>query len=247
MYSSEEYSQLEAELYPEHKFKLEQKLITVDAADGSGKGAYSESLRKQLSAKYGDDKVILVQPTRFEVTEKSRALYEKLKQQPGLKYDSVRHNLHFMAALMVNYRDLIAPALADGKIVIVDSSEIRSLAFMLDRGTDETVHSTLRWIKSGRATAGIAAGNRIFIESTPQDCLANIAARGKTDYGDPTSIDEAIKRYNCYVTANRTIYTLKQDKPSNLLVVNNPRIESSNVTEHIDEIVRKNILPRLIL
>jgi len=237
----------EVDLYPEHEFKVQKKLITVDAPDGSGKGAFAESIFRQLSAIHGENRVVLVQPTRFELSGKGMELLTKLKTQKGLSSDSVRHNLHFMAALMANYQDIISVALNDGKIVIADSSEIRSLAFMLDRGTEATIRSTLRWIKSGRATNNIAAGNRVFINTPPEDCLSNILSRGKVDYGDPTTQVEAIRRDNCYKLAIEMFGRLKQDVPSNIINIANPRVETPEIKKHIDQLVADKIIPKIIV
>lgn len=237
----------EKDLYPEHQFHTNNRLITVDAPDGSGKGSFAESLHRQLAERFGEDNVILVQPTRFELTERGLKLLEKLKSQQGLKSNSVRHNLHFMAALMVNYQDVISKALDSGKLAVADSSEIRSLAFMLDRGTEAAVQSTLRWIKSGTATNDLSAGNRIFIKTSPEDCLANIFARGKVDYGDPISPQEAQRRSDCYALAVQVISGLKQDRPSNIIQVNNPRVEVSDIRGYIDHFVAQNIIPKLVL
>lgn len=237
----------EKDLYPEHQFHTNNRLITVDAPDGSGKGAFAESLYRQLIEKFGEGNVVLVQPTRFELTEKGLKLLEKLKSQQGLKSNSVRHNLHFMATLMVNYQDVISKALDSGKIVVADSSEIRSLAFMFDRGTEATIQSTVRWIKSGTATNDLSAGNRVFINTSPEDCLANIFARGKVDYGDPTTPQEAQRRLDCYTLAIQVISGLKQDRPSNIIQVDNPRVEVLDIKGYIDHLVAQNIIPKLVL
>lgn len=235
----------EQAVFPERSFTTAARLITVDAPDGSGKGAIALILQQQLALIYGDDQVCLVSPNKFDQSPKAQEMGKKLKSQPGLSSRSVRHNSHFMASLMLNYQTVILPALESGKIVIVDSSEIRSLAYMLDRGSPDSVESTLRWIKSGRATSNILAGNRVLIKVGPEDCLANIQARSKQDYGDPASVDEAQRRQDCYTLAIQVAKELKQDRPANWIEVDNPRIKTDNIDSHINQLVVNTVIPRL--
>lgn len=237
-------------LFPERIFTTANRLITVDAPDGSGKGAVAFAIQQQLASIYGPDNVFLVRPNRFDQSLPAREMEKKLRRQPGLSSSSARHNSHFMAGLMLNYRTVVSPALEAGKIVVVDSSEIRSLAYILDRGTPDAVKSTLRWIKSGRATSGILAGNRVFIKVTPEDCLANIEARGKRDYGDPANLQEAQKRAKCYELSVQVHQGLKQDSLPNWIIIDNQRIkfeDKKSLTHHLNQLVADKIIPCLHL
>jgi len=235
----------EQSLLPEYLFRTAHNLITVDAPDGSGKGIIASLIRQQLSSVYGCNNVLLVSPNRFYQSPQALEIGKKLKNQPNLSPSSVRHNSHFMATAMVNYRTVISPALEAGKIVVIDSSEIRSLAYMLDRGSSDAVRSTLRWIRSGRTTSGILAGNRILVTVSPDDCLANINARGKRDYGDPIDYDEALKRANCYSLSVLYLRGLKQDYPSHWIYIENPRIEVDDVSVYLNQLVSRKIIPFL--
>lgn len=226
-------------------FRTANNLITVDAPDGSGKGVIASLIWQQLSLIYGDNNVILVSPNRFDQSPQALEIGEKLKSQANLSPSSVRHNSHFMATTMVNYKMVISPALGAGKIVVVDSSEIRSLAYMLDRGSANAVKSTLRWIKSGRATAGILAGNRILVTVSPEDCLANINARGKRDYGDPVDYYEALRRAYCYTLSVLYLKGLKQDPPSHWISIDNPRVETDDVSVYLNQLISRKIIPCL--
>lgn len=228
-------------------FKTAMNLITIDAPDGSGKGEIASLIHQQLSLIYGQDNVLLVSPNSFRQCPEALEVGKKLKSQPDLSPSSVRHNSHFMAATMINYKMVIAPALKDEKIIVVDSSEIRSLAYMLDRGSVKAIESTYRWIKSGRATAGILAGNRVLVSVSPRDCLANIDARGKRDYGDPANVDEAIRRANCYALSVSCIKDLRQDDFSNWINVQNPRVEVGDVRDYLSQLVSEKIISRLRL
>ncbi|OGE20525.1 hypothetical protein A3A14_00490 [Candidatus Daviesbacteria bacterium RIFCSPLOWO2_01_FULL_43_38] len=231
----------------ERLFRTANNLITVDAPDGSGKGAIASSIWQQLSSIYGDSNVLLVSPNGFDQSPQSLEIGKKLKNQPSLSPSSVRHNSHFMATTMVNYRTVIFPALEAGKIVVVDSSEIRSLAYILDRGSSAAIRSTLRWIRGGRATFGLLAGNRILVTVSPDDCLANINARGKRDYGDPVDYNEALKRADCYALSILYLKGLKQDSPSNWINVENHRIETDDVDAYLNQLVSRKIIPYLYL
>jgi len=235
----------EQTVFPEHSFTTAARLITVDAPDGSGKGAIALILQQQLALIYSEGQVCLVSPNKFAQSPRAQEMGRKLKSQPDLSPRSVRHNSHFMASLMLNYQTVILPALESGKIVIVDSSEIRALAYMLDRGSPNSVESTLRWIKSGRATSNLLAGNRVLIKIGPEDCLANIQARSKQDYGDPTDCLEAQRREDCYSVAIQVAKGLKQVRPSVWIEVDNPRIETSDINAHLNQLVTNAIIPQL--
>lgn len=237
----------ERSLPPKPLFRTVNNLITVDAPDGSGKGVIAALIWQQLSSIYGDRNVLLVSPNRFDQSPQALEIGKKLKNQPDLSPSSVRHNSHFMATTMVNYRTVISPALEAGKIVVVDSSEIRSLAYILDRGSSDAVRSTLRWIRSGRATAGILAGNRILVRVSPEDCLANIDARGKKDYGDPVDYGEALKRSDCYTLSVLYLKGLNQDFPSHWLNIENPRVETDNIDVYLNQLASRKIIPYLYL
>ena len=236
----------ERSLFSECLFTTVDRLITVDGPDGSGKGAISRKLKEQLAAIYGADNVLLVCSNRFDLSPKAREIGESLKRQPWLSPDSVRHNAHYLAASMVNYQTVISPALEAGKFVVIDSSEIRALVYILDGGTEAAVRSTLRWIKSGKATSHLLAGNRVLLHTCPDDCLENIRARGKMDYGDPTSVDEAQRRADCYCLVAQMMKGLRQDRPSNWIDVTNPRVEK-DVDAYLNQFVAETIIPRLRL
>jgi|CXWL01.1.fsa_nt_gi thymidylate kinase len=238
---------VEKEISPDFEFKIARRLITVDAPDGSGKGAIAKVLFELFVKKYGKDKVLLICPTRFDQSDKARYFEERLKNRPEIPKDSVYHNIHFLAAMAENYRSLIKPALEGGKIVIADSSELRSLAFILDRGTLATIESTIKWLKSGVATQDILGGNRIMVEVSPEDCLANIDARDKRDYGDPKDIVEAQRRQECYGLATQVIRTLKTSEPQNWIMVSNPRVQTVDIAAYLNTLVSEKVIDRLKL
>lgn len=226
-------------------FKTIDHLITIDAPDGSGKGEIAGILAQQLSDIYGTERVLLTSPNRFDQSPQALRIGTKLKEKPWLLPQSAHHNSHYMAALMLNYQNVILSALDLGKLVIIDSSEIRSLAYILDKGSIEAIESTIRWIKSGRATAGTLAGNRIVLCTGTEDCLANIRARGKQDYGDPINVAEATRRQHCYDSSVTLIKSLKQDNQTNWINVDNPRVKVSDINDHLIKLVGERIIPHL--
>lgn len=91
------------------------------------------------------------------------------------------------------------------------------------------------------------AGNRILITVSPDDCLANINARRKRDYGDPINYDEALKRADCYTLSVLYLRGLKQDSPSHWINIENPRIEADDVSICLNQLVSRKIIPSLYL
>ncbi len=186
-------------------FDTSSLLITVDGPDGSGKSTFSEILTLQLQKEIGQEAVILVKPTRFDASDRSREIGKELEKSGNLREDSLEHNSFFLDALHLNYENVICPFLKQGKIIVVDSSEIRSLAYILERGSIEARDDTIKKIRNGFLTNYIRAGNRIVLKASPQELLKNLSKRDKQDKADPRSIKEAELRISSYETAVRLI------------------------------------------
>lgn len=91
------------------------------------------------------------------------------------------------------------------------------------------------------------AGNRIWVAVSPEDCLANINARGKKDYGDPVDYDEALKRADCYTLSVLYLKSLKQDSPTHWINIENPKVETEDIDVYLNQLVSQKIIPYLYL
>ncbi|MBU4370054.1 hypothetical protein KKG58_04870 [Patescibacteria group bacterium] len=237
-------SHLEKEYYPNKEFYVDNKIISIDGIDGVGKSSFSEKLTTILQEKYGKENVVLMRPTKFSESKEAKKYGDTLHDKKNLPLNSRKHNLYFVGALHKNYEKMIKDYINQGKIVVLDSSEIRALAYMLDKGEDDAIDSTLKWLRSGRLTGNILPGNRIILEADNQDILDNLHKRKKIDIGDPVDIQGVQNRLNSYNKAMDSVKKLKTNKSTNWINVQNPRI-TENVELGLDKIIRKQILNKL--
>jgi len=223
------------------------KLITVDAPDGSGKGEMVNALCFALADIYGKESVVKLSPGRFDVSVESLK-FQSLLINNKLSSTSKEHNACFLGALGANYEHVIKPLVNEGKLVIADSSELRALAYILDTGSAEAIEDTYKWIDRRQATAGIIARNRILIRTSPKDCLNNIFSRGKLDYGDPQDLIAMKRRHQMYKSAEEYIRDKDITFQVNWLSIPNKRYsDAKRLHEHLRSLIMTSIIPFLKL
>ena len=90
--------------------------IVYEGLDNTGKTTQARLLHEKLVAKLGDDKVLLLkEPGGSLVSQQMRTI---ISQNPTLP---IRVQAHlFMAGIFNTYIEIIKPALAEGKIIILD-------------------------------------------------------------------------------------------------------------------------------
>lgn len=225
-------------------FNICYSIITVDASDGSGKSTFSKVLKECLSETYPEKDILLVKSTNFDLSPGAVKCGESLARRNSLKENSVRHNLYYLCAMAENYKQVISEAVNNGKIIISDSSEIRALAYILDKGDNDAISSTYKSIDTGFLTRGILSGNRIILSVSPEDCLFNLQARGKKDCGDPTNLSEVKRRQQCYDTSIDFIKNLAPSDVNWMFVENRSYMGSSPLT-HLRHRIHEEIIPRL--
>ena len=168
-------------------------LISIDGVDGSGKSSLARLLAQNLNfAK-------VVRPACFKETPASRLIGEEFyKEEKSLIPHSKIHNDFFLRTMEANYSTLIWPTISCGKWVVVDSSEIRALAFMLDKGSAEAINETKQRIISGQLTFGMHPKWRIVLSGEIEDLWNNLSTKDELDVGDPKSLAETRKRIEAY-------------------------------------------------
>lgn len=134
-------------------FQVFDGLIAIDGPDGAGKSTLSALLASRLKEEY-EMSVEIIQPTQFHASLSARKLKAKLEASSE-NFDTKQHNAFYLDAMRANYEESVLPALRNGALVILDSSELRALAFMKDKGTPEAYADTLSRIGSGEITCGI--------------------------------------------------------------------------------------------
>ncbi len=135
--------------------------ICIEGLDGSGKTTQSKLLTARLSEKYGA--VYTAEPSRGKIGAFIRdcCLYE------GKRLPTEAEALLFAADRIEHMQNEIAPALAEGKIVICDRYIYSSLANQGSTGLSSD------WIKTINARA-LQPDFSIFIDVSPERVLERL-------------------------------------------------------------------------
>ena len=177
-------------------------LISVDGPDGCGKTSISKLLEKKLNRDNHYTTALLVKPTYFETTPEAMKIEVELKSAGELIRQYQReHNFYYLRAMRENYINRVLPYLLSNKIVILDSSEIRSLAFNIAMGCQEAVLDTEKRILSGYLTSGVIPDLRIVLTGEDEDLWKNLNSKPCLDTGDPKNIEMVRERKSAYKKA----------------------------------------------
>src|SRR5208283_382139 len=135
--------------------------ICIEGLDGSGKTTQAQLLTARLSEKY--NVVHTAEPSRGKIGTFIRdcCLYE------GKRLPTEAEALLFAADRIEHVQNEIAPALAEGKIVICDRYIYSSLAYQGGAGL------SLAWIKTINARA-LQPDFSIFIDVSPERVLERL-------------------------------------------------------------------------
>lgn len=161
---------------------IEPKLITIDGVDGSGKSTIAKNVFERLEERFGKGKVVLVDITNLRGSPKQERL-RKIAEAESIAGD--RLDKIYVAGVNRAYEEIIIPALKEGKIVVVDRSEIDLLRYSLEKEDQEAIERREKYIKEGTPTHRFWAGNRIFIETESKDILQNLSERKNLSKYDP--------------------------------------------------------------
>ena len=181
----------------EHKRSIEKErplltaepnLITIDGVDGSGKSTIVRKLVEKLQERFGKDRVVLADITNLRGSPKQEKLYGVTKQE---NITESRLDILYVAGVNRAYEELVIPALHEGKIVVVDRSEVDLLRYTIGHGDKALVEKRKTYIQNGTVTHRLWAGNRIFLEADPNDAWENLKSREQKSKYDPVSLQEA--------------------------------------------------------
>jgi len=228
-------------------FKVSPFLVSVDGPDGAGKSNFTQALALKLKTYLGDDKVRLIKPSYFDVSSKAQRVGQKLaslkdKFSPHSKF----HNNFFLAAMTINYRDVVLPAIKSRKVIILDSSEIRALAFMIDKGSLSAVKDTVIRIRKGALTCGLQPKTRITLEGDLEDLYRNLNAKNSLDSGDPNGIQGIERRTKSYRKALDVIQRLDVNESVDWQIINIHHVNGS-LEKYLSNLIdQAGIIPALV-
>lgn len=216
---------------------IEPRLITVDGVDGAGKSTVTRKLAEKLRKRFGEDKVILVNITNFRGSPKQEKLGAITKQE---NINTLRLDALYVAGVNRAYEEVIIPALEQDKIVVADRSEIDLLRYALEYGDEESIEKRKKYIQDGTITHRLWAGNRIFLESNPEDVWENLKSRRNNSRYDPTSLEEVEANINAQHEAEKQIESLPYQGEMRIIREKVARIEDvAKREEYLDALAEK--------
>jgi thymidylate kinase len=182
-------------------------LTAIDGPDGAGKSTFSEILAEEFQKIM---RTVLVRPTRFDSSKETMKIQTEFqKKSKRIKPHSKSHNSFFLNTAGTNYRNLVLPLIKDGQFVIVDSSELRALAFILEKGTSQAINDTIDQISRGSLTCSIKPAKRIILFGDPLELHKNLSTKKFLDTGDPKNITEIKRRIKFYRKAIKLIQEIE--------------------------------------
>ncbi len=224
---------------------VNNKLITIDGIDGVGKSTIAQVVIQKLNEKFGADAAVLVNPSKFNESEGQKRLFGLIR---GGSMSEDRINKSVVASFNRAYGDIVVPALAEGKIVVIDRSEVDLLRYSIESGDETLVEERKKYISEGTPTHLLWAGNRIFIEANPEDVRDNLSLGGRelSDH-DMASIHDVENREEAQKKAEETIASMPHEGEVNVIQVENKRTndpleKERYIAELADAIVDKLII-----
>jgi thymidylate kinase len=215
--------------------------ISIDGPDGAGKSTLSKLLTKELRKLFPQKNVILIKPSYFSESDGGKKIEREFNNTGYklVKY-SKEHNSYFLRAMMANYEELVIPAAEKGEIIILDSSEIRALAFIMDNGDNKAIQATIELITNNTLTIGFKPDHRFFVYGEIDDLLKNLYGKKSLDPGDPTNYQESARRIECY---EKAIKMICRTNPINYIKIEH--IHCDSVENYLLKVIQQYILPRL--
>jgi len=216
------------------------RLITIDGPDGVGKSRICRLLVELLKKMYGQDRVILVSPNSFAECLGS----EKLRRTRDLLIEK-RFNYQtdhvYVANFALVYKEVIFPALNEGKIVIIDRSEVDSLRFACENYTEKQIEERRIAIEQGHLTHGLWAGVRIFVSGSAEDIWDNLQRKIDGSKNDPQNLVEVRKRIAAQEMAEKQILGFSFQGVRREIRVQNPNVREELLETHLLNMVNNII------
>ncbi|MHB1452454.1 MAG: dTMP kinase [Saccharofermentanales bacterium] len=157
--------------------------ITFEGIDGCGKSTQIELFRKKIE-QVGYDHILIREPGGTTIGENIREILLD-KVNTGMRAET--ELLLFEAARAQNVREVIIPALADGKLVLCDRFADSSLAY---QGYGRQLGADVVTALNDYATGGIRPDLTFFMDITPETARDRLSVRRReSDRLDAENLD----------------------------------------------------------
>ncbi len=151
-----------------------KNFITIEGCDGVGK-TFQTNLLKQYCAQNGYDVVFTREPGGSEIAEKIRNIILDVKNQ-GM--DDLCEAFLYASARIQHLKDIVKPALEQGKVVFCDRFIHSSYAYQgFGRGIDLDTIVHLNELAIGQYTPQYV----IFLDLSPEDAFKRKGGQDKND------------------------------------------------------------------
>lgn len=236
--------------------KNESNLVSFDGPDGAGKTEISQKVVRKLKEKFKEegknpDDIVYLKYTKLMDTNSQRNISNSIKEckdETGAwDKNKINHILNLWSAkLNRSYNDHILPLIKQGRVVILDRSEIDLFRACIEWGNKELLEKITEYMKNGMLTHGITADNRVFIYSSPGDSYKNLTERHITlSCNDPRSLEEMFYRVENEKEAEKLILEINKNKKPNMIKVENKRLENENERDIQLEKIADDIISKL--
>ena len=188
-------------------------LICVEGIDGSGKSLFAKALNQEL-INHGHATLLTREPGGTQLGERIRELLFDKQTPPCPKAEY----LLFAASRAQHFQHLIAPALAEGKIVISDRMADSSLVYQgYVRGLSlDLIRSVNSWAMNDVKPTII-----FYLKVDARTAFNRISQRAieRCDFEDNLiPLEKAINGFNTIFAGNKTVITLDATQtPQNVL------------------------------
>lgn len=213
---------------------MEGLFITMEGVEGAGKSTQLRRLAERLRDR-GISVVQSQEPGGTALGRDLRALL--LEPHPsGERWCPEAELLLFYADRLQHVQRLIRPALAEGRVVLVDRFEDSSRAYQGASGIpEERLDALSRW-----ALQGFRPNLTLMLDLDPSEGLRRVAARNARAQGfRETRFDEAALAFHQEV--RRRFLTLAEHEPERVVRIDAGRPEDE-VAEHVWVVVRERLL-----
>jgi dTMP kinase len=224
----------------------EPRLITIDGTDGVGKSTIARKLVEKLQESFGKDKVLLADITNLRGSPKQERLREIAEHK---KITEKQLDAFYAAGVNRAYEEIIIPAIKNGKIVVVDRSEVDLLRYAIEHGDKSSIEKRKQYIQDGSITHRFWAGNRIFIDADPKDAWENLRHRNRKSQYDPASLEEMETSAEAQQKAQEYIESLPHTGSINIIKEKVVRVEDEMKREEylnsvVDKLINNLNLPK---